>query len=107
MSRKNRKNAPAKSKPTRRRNRRKKKSKLFAAIVIELIAAVALFSAVRFAKDIRASQGPEQAQSTRTDPASSTRTWNQFAAASETAETSAPRPVFRISQLVGFAPGGS
>ena len=51
MSRKNpRKNRNAKStkaKAARRRTRRKKQSKLFAAIVIELIAAVALFGAYR------------------------------------------------------------
>lgn len=107
MSRTNRKNAPAKSKPSRRRTRRKKKSKLFAAIVIELIAAVALFSAVRFARDIRASQEPEPTQQAQTDLVPSTAAWNQFTSVAETTENARPRPTFRISQMVRFAPEGS
>jgi nitrate reductase NapE component len=115
MSRKNRK-----AKPASRLTRRKKQSKLFAAIVIELIAAVALFGAYRFAQDVRASQQSQQTQpasvfsQSAQDPQSqlvqSKPVGNRFTHVSESVDginTSDQEPVFRLSRLIQFEPEGS
>ena len=115
MSRKNRSSKPTKVKSTRRRTRRKKRSKLFAALVIEVIAAVALFAAVRFAQDVRASQrlqssGRAQSENVQTESMQSPALWDKFASAASasiTEEASDQTPIFRTSRLIGFAPEGS
>ena len=106
MSRKHRKSKSTKAKSTRRRPRRKKKSKLFAALVIEVISAVALFGAYRFAQDVRSTNRSERPQPTQTEQVHSPSPWAEFASAAPAAapvETSDQAPVFRPSRLVGFA----
>ena len=100
MSRKKRK-----TKSPSRRTRRKKRSKLMAALVIEVISAVALFGAYRFAQDVRASQRSEQPA---TQQVQSPVAWPQFASTEPTrAEAFEKMPIFRASRLIGFAPEGS
>ena len=111
MSRKNpRKKRNAKStkaKATGRRTRRKKRSKLFAAIVIELIATVALFGAYRFAQDVRASQRSDQPEQAQIEQAQPPVPWAQIASAPVSVKPLNQTPVFRVPRRFGFAPEGS
>lgn len=102
MSRRNRK-----TKSPSRRTRRKKRSKLMAALVIEVIAAVSLFGAYRFAQDVRASQRSGQPEQSQTEQAQSPAAWAKFASALTPVESSDQTPVFRVSRLIGFASEGS
>lgn len=107
MSRNNRK-----KKSAIRRRRRKKKSKLFAAVVIELLAAIALFSTYQSAQEYRASQRAkqtDQATVERPQPVQVQRIapWDRLVSAASPAQRSAQAPVFRPSRLIGFLPEGS